>query len=104
MKREPPSLSEATAEQTCFVYDVDTLDVVHIHQFCPLESGGRCPEDEMAATALKLASSDRARKGLAVLHHHGALDLSPGFRYRIDPDRKSFVAEPAGERPRKKRD
>ena len=86
--------TRANAEQTCFVYDVATGYVVHVHQFCPLEPGGGCAESEMERAALELVSADLPRSNLAVFHHFGELRLKPGHRYRIDPERQTFTAEP----------
>ena len=94
MKPAPAPFTRPNAEQTCFVYDVATGYVVHVHQFCPLEPGGRCAESEMERAALELAPEDLPRSDLAVLHHYGELRLKPGHRYRIDPERQTFVAEP----------
>lgn len=84
---------EPTAQQTSFVYDVRTGEVVHIHQFCPLEKGGRCSETEMEKAALSLAPEDISRTDLSVLHHSGELELNPASRYRVDPGRKKYIEE-----------
>lgn len=86
--------TQPNAEQTCFVYDVETGYVVHVHQFCPLEPGGRCAESEMERAALELVSADLSRSNLATFHHSGELKLKPGHRYRIDRERQTFSAEP----------
>ena len=44
MKTAQAPFTNANPEQTCFVYDAATGYVVHIHQVCPLEPGGRCAE------------------------------------------------------------
>lgn len=93
MTPTPAPFTTANPEQTCFVYDAATGDVVHIHQFCPLEAGGRCAEAEMERVALELASAGLSQTKLAVLHHVGELRLKPGYRYRIDRERRTFVAE-----------
>jgi hypothetical protein len=98
----PAPFSSAKPEQTCFVYDTASGYVVHVHQFCPLEPGGRCAEAEMARAALNQVSPELAQKTkLAVFHHAGELRLKPGHRYRIDPERRTFVAEPQDVRPRR---
>lgn len=98
MKTAAP-FTRADATQTCFVYHAATGYVVHVHQFCPLEPGGRCAESDMARTALELVPEELPRSDLAVLHHYGELRLTPGHRYRVDPERKTFTAEPHASRP-----
>ena len=100
MKTVPAPFTTANAEQTCFVYDVATGYVVHIHQFCPLEPGGRCAEGKMERAALELVSQDLSQSHLAVFHHAGELRLKPGHRYRIDPKQQTFVVEPQDTPPR----
>ena len=88
----------ARAEQTCFVYDVRTGIVVHIHQFCPLEAGGRCSEAEMEQTAIALAPDEFPRDHLATLQVSGDVELRPGHLYHVDRDRQTFRAEPISAR------
>ena len=94
MKTAQAPFTNANPEQTCFVYDAATGYVVHIHQFSPLEPGGRCAEAEIERAALQQVSSRVSHYDLAVFHHSGELKLAPGHRYRIDPERQTFVAEP----------
>jgi hypothetical protein len=94
MNTAPAPFTTPKAEQTCFVYDLATGCVLHIHQFFPLEAGGRCAEAEMERAALELVSRDLSQSNLAVLHHSGELRLKPGHRYSIDRERQTFIAEP----------
>lgn len=94
METPPVPFSSGFMEQTCFVYDRATGYVVHIHQFCPLEPGGRCAESEMENAALEHLPSDLSRGDFSVFHHTGELRLKSGHRYRVDVDRQVFVAEP----------
>ena len=56
----------------------------------------------MGRAALDQVSPELAQKiNLAVFHHAGELRLKPGHRYRIDPQRRTFVAEPHDVHPKK---
>lgn len=101
MEKTAAPFSVAKAEQTCLVYDVRTGVVVHIHQFCPLEAGGRCSDAEMDETALALAPDECPRDQLATLQVVGDIELRSGHLYYVDRDRKTFRAEPIRERVRR---
>jgi hypothetical protein len=100
MENSSAPFTTSNAEQTCFLYDKATGDVVHIHQFCPVESGDRCSDAAMERAARDNASTDHAKLELAAFHHSGELMLESGHRYRIDPKQKTFIAEPMAEWPR----
>jgi hypothetical protein len=78
--------------QTTFVYDRNSGEVVHIHQFVPAEPDGRCSEEEMEETALRLAPKSFDGNRLAILHE-GALQISPEYLYRVEVDSGRLVTE-----------
>lgn len=81
------------ATQTCFVYDRRTGEVVHIHQFVPVEPDGRMAEEEMEETARRLSPAKHDRAGLAVLYRGADLELTPAVFYRVDVERGELVEE-----------
>ena len=94
MTATPKEPFSPAPRQTSFVYDKRTGEVVHIHQFLPLDAEGHCDEAEMEQTALHLAASRIDRKELAVLHHKGELNLEPHLEYRVDPRKRALVPKP----------
>jgi hypothetical protein len=89
------AMTEAKATKTTFVYDNQTGEVVHVHQFIPASPGGTCSEREMEETALALAPTALDRAQLGVLHHDEELDLEPEYHYRIDVEAGRLVADRA---------
>jgi hypothetical protein len=85
-------MMNSTPTQTSFVYDRDSGEVVHIHQFVPAEPEGRCSDEEMEETALRLAPSSVDKGRLAILHE-GPMKLSADYLYRIDTESGRLVTE-----------
>jgi hypothetical protein len=88
--------SEAPMVRTwCIVYDVETNDVIHIHEHLAYDADGSPNQDDLARDALAFVSSDFDRARLAVAHPRSDIELSADLDYTVEPKTATVVARPA---------
>jgi hypothetical protein len=104
MENQPPlesNLPEGSREETFFVYDQATGDIVHAHKAVVLPFGGDAPSD-LAEQALEVAEqfTKRKRSSLKALKIRED-ELEHGANYRVNPRSGRLERVPPGrpERP-----
>lgn len=98
-RRARVAASEANPRQTVFLYDRSNGEVVHVHQFAPLDPDTRLNEEEMRHGALIQAGSARPHTKLAALHARKGMQLNPSKRYRVDLKTGKLITEAAEQLP-----
>lgn len=98
-RRLPATASTPTPRQTIFLYDRASGEVVHVHQYCPLDPDTRCSEEEMERAAVGHAGPGIPRKQVGALHGRKGMQLNPAKNYRVDVEAGKLITEAAEQWP-----
>jgi hypothetical protein len=90
---------EGKPSRTTFVYDAESGDVVHVHQFIQWEADARVSDEEMEEAARRNVHDSFGKRKLGVAHSHGDIDVSPENRYRVDVESGRVQVEPGPREP-----
>jgi hypothetical protein len=88
---------EGKPTRTSFVYDAETGEVIHVHQFVPWKEGDTGDVDQVREMALAQARASRGKDlRLETLDLDGDY-YSGDVRYRVELKSRELVREPVGD-------